>query len=266
MLTLLALAVPAATASPTGCDAPPPAELLDQLAAGTSPFADPNGEQWSVLGRSADARARVVACARATGSTADTVVRQWLVEAIRGEPPATISIGVRLDSSFEEAFTGPVRVARSTRVPASIPVWEVCGHWESGDTGDGARSANGCRLVVSPVAARGVENATGQRVVTFLAEGERPFMDFLAWFDTRSAWAAIGGGWRITETWTWRDPSSGAVPLGGDGLPRAPLTQESEVRWDPTSAAFTVTRVGACGNHEAALSALDPNGQPCPHP
>jgi hypothetical protein len=216
-----------------------------------------------MLGRSVDARAWVVACRRGPGSTADTVERQWLVENVGAEPPVAASIGERLDSSFEARFTGPVRVARSRRVPASIPAWEVCGPWESGDAGDGARAEDGCRLVVSPAAAGGIEPAEGHRVVTFIAAGEHPFMDYMVWFDTRSTWSAVADGWRITETWTWRDPPLDLLPFGSAGPALPPLVQARDLRWNAASAAFTVTLVGACDNRAAAISLLQPGASPC---
>lgn len=264
MLTLLAVALPWAVATEgeaAGCDAAPPSAITRPSPAG--PFVGVDGEEWRVLGQSADARARVVACRRGPGSTADTVERQWLVERVGAGPPVAVSIGERLDSSFEARFTGPVRVARSQRVPASIPAWEVCGSWESGDTGDGARAEDGCRLVVSPAVAGGMEPAEGQRVVTFIAAGEHPFLDFMAWFDIRSTWSAVAGGWRITETWTWRAPPRDVLPSGSAGPALPPLVQESDVRWNAASAAFTVTLVGPCDNRAVAISRIQPGAAPC---
>jgi hypothetical protein len=241
-----------------GCAASPALAVLDALARGT-PAVDAAGETWRVLGRSNDARTRVLVCARGAASTADTVESQWLVEGV-GDARAAVRIGVVSDSSFQEAFRGPVKVARSARLPASLPVWEVCGARASGDASNGDRSDNGCRLVVSPNAARGVENTRGQRIVTFIAAGEHPLMDFLVSFDTRSTWGAVADGWRVTETWTWRE-SSGTAP---DGPARTPLTQMVDVRWDAAVVAFVVTPVGVCTNLDVARARLDRNAEgPC---
>lgn len=241
-----------------GCAASPAVAVLDALAR-ANPVVEAAGDTWRVLGRSADRQARVVACVRGAASKAETVESQWLVEGV-GDAHAAVRIGVVSDSSFREAFRDPVKVARSARLPASLPVWEVCGAWASGDESNGDRSDNGCRLVVSPVAARGVENARGQRIVTFIAAGEHPFELFLTWFDTRSTWAATAAGWRVTETWTWREPA-GTTP---DGPARTPLTQVVDVRWEPAVVAFIVTPVDACTNLDVARARLDRNAEgPC---
>jgi hypothetical protein len=259
MFMILAVPWAAAADDATGCDVAPTEAIVRGSEARSIIGVD--GEEWRVLGRSVDTFAWVVMCRRGPESTADTVERQWLVERVGAEPPVAVSIGSRLDSSFEERFTGPVRVARSRRIPTSIPAWEVCGPWESGDTGDGARSKEGCRLVVSPVAARGVEPGEGQRVVTFIAAGEHPFMEFMAWFDTRSTWSAVAGGWRITETWTWRAaPVEGAAGAAGAGLP--PLVEVRELRWDAAAVGFVVAMVG-CENRGAAISLVQTGVSGC---
>lgn len=254
MLLLLALISLAAAFDPSGCDVPPSQTLIDQLAAAPAGPVHDAGQAWRVLGRASGAQ--VVACQRPEGVGPDTVERQWLVEATGGGALASTSVGLISDSSFEAAFTGPVTLRRSARLPASLPVWELCGPRVEGTY----RADDACLLVVSPAATSGAPPAQGRRVVTFIPTGEFFLEELFVTLDVRSTWTRADDGWRIRETWTPR-------ALNGPSPGGAPWTEEVDVRWDAAERAFTLTHRAHCTNLDHARAALSPSGEePCVEP
>lgn len=227
--------------APTGCSVAPDVARLAAL-----PATGPMGETWTLLGASGPVH--VVECVKAKDSQADVVRAQWLAEVAEGRVEA-LWIGSLLDSSFEARFTGPVRVARSTHVPASVPAWDVCGPWKSGDRGEGDESADACRIVVSPVAARGIDRGKAVRAITLVPSGTHWFGNFLEEpFAARSTWTQDGDSWRLTETWTW------------PGGKHPPLVETTRVTWNAARVAFTLARVEPCGNGDQARAVLYPDG------
>lgn len=230
MLALLVL--PALAFDDAACDLPPSAAVLAGLDAG--PVTVATGERWYLLGRSVSPPALVATCERAPGASTNTVKRQWLVER------TATSVGLVGDSSFEEAFTGPVTLTAPTAFAGAV--WEVCGPWAGSEEFANLRASRAC-LLVSPSAVGGGDHA---RSVVRVERGE-----YVLAFESpprigvASAWVATPTGGRIEETWTV-DAATG----------KQSVTARTEVRWDPVAHDFVVTPPACAASIQAIEAAM----------